>query len=564
MRSTVPGGAPPTTSSSAAHLASNAACTPAHATLVEALRAAATEEKDRRYLLFLDGNNRESPVTFAETWHRAKQWAAALAAVGVKPGMRVMILLPTGPDFVGALFGTLLAGATPAPCAYPLALGQADDYVLGLAPLVANARPELFLTTDSYAPAAARLMDGIGRPGRVTTPATAASPGATHALPAVDPEAVALLQYTSGPVSEPTGVVLSHRHLLANVAALGSALGLSRDDVALTWIPLVHDMGLVGGLFASLVWRCPLVVMPPQTFLMHPHQWLQNIAKYRVSLSVAPNFAYHLCLRRVRDKHLEGLDLSSWRLALNGAETVQAGTVQAFCDKFAGVGFRPTSMLPTYGLAENTLLTTCPELGAPPATAPHPQSGAPIVGLGAPVAGQKLAIQGPGGDTLAEREIGEVVVRGPCVMRGYVDNDAATARALAGGWLHTGDLGFVDGGQLFITGRKKQMVIKMGRNYYPVDVERVVQARLGHDRVVAVARPNAESGTEDLVLFCEATPSVAAEEKELRNSINADLLARLGIRAEEIRWLAPGTLPAEPRPAQRAWAQDELARGTSS
>ncbi|HEY3352654.1 MAG TPA: AMP-binding protein, partial [Polyangia bacterium] len=313
------------------------------------------------------------------------------------------------------------------------------------------------------------------------------------------------------------------------------------QDVALTWAPLVHDMGLIGGLLTSLYWRCPLHVMPPQTFLMHPDRWLKNISRFRVTLASAPNAAYQLCVKRVQDRHLEGVDLSCWRVALNGAETVHPSTVEAFCARFAAAGFSRRAVVPSYGIAENTLATACPTLDEPYRTRPH--GGVPVVSVGGPLAGQELAILDGAGAVVGEDQVGEIAVRGPCVMSGYHGDERATRRAIdARGWLHTGDLGLVAGGELYITGRKKDMVIKMGRNYYPSDVEGALAAFPGLGATLAFAAPNLADGTDDLILLAESAPQGAEAEVKLGKAINAELLGRLGIRADTISLVAPGSL----------------------
>jgi acyl-CoA synthetase (AMP-forming)/AMP-acid ligase II len=533
-----------------AYLKSPLACEPTTLTLADALRRAATEEGDRLYVNLLDSRNQEKRLSFARVLSGAERWAHALVSRGLARG-RVALLLPTGEEILAALFGTLMAGGVAVPCPYPLALGDATPYVLGLAPIIDSARPRFMVTGQQYREAAETLL--AGREAGVLLPSEIGEAPATP-LPQVSPDDVALIQYTSGPLGQPTGVELTHRNIACNVLGLGRALALTRDDVALNWVPLVQDMGLVGGLFTSLFWRCPLHVMPPQAFLMHPHRWLANISRYRVTLSVAPNAAYQLCLRRVRDKHLEGVDLSSWRLALNGAEPVRHATVRAFRERFAAIGFSETTMLPTYGLAENTLGTTCPSLDEPYLTLAHPETGEPVVALGAPLAGQEVAILADGGEVAAERVIGEVVVRGPCVMRGYRGNDVATRLALQDGWLHTGDLGFVTDGQVYLTGRKKDMVIKMGRNYYPADIERVLTATIPGTHI-AFSWPNEESGTEDLVVVTDAGPLTADLEKQLRAQISAALLATVGIRADHVVIVSHGTLSGDRRQARELFAR---------
>jgi len=323
---------------------------------------------------------------------------------------------------------------------------------------------------------------------------------------------------------------------------------LSEKDVALTWVPLVQDMGLVGGLLTSLYWRCPLHVMPPQTFLMHPSQWLKNISNLKVTLAAAPNAGYQMCVKRVQDRHLEGLDLSRWRLALNGAETVHPSTVEAFQARFAPVGFKPEAFFPSYGLAENTLATACPR-GDSPWRVDSVEGGEPVVCVGLPLAGQELAVLDVKGEPVPPKVVGQIAVRGPCVMSGYWEDPTATRRAIdPQGWLHTGDLGFMSDGQLYITGREKELIIKMGRNYYPSDIEGLLASypELPHP-TLAFACPNPGEGTEDLVLLVESAPLDASAKKHLSTAINGRLLAHLGIRVDRLELVAKGRLASAGR-----------------
>jgi acyl-CoA synthetase (AMP-forming)/AMP-acid ligase II len=517
-------------------------CEPGAASLVEVLRRAAAECPERLYVDLLDPQNRPHELTFRQVLEGAERWGRWLAARGTRRGARVALLLPTGDDFLFAFFGAQMAGAIPVPCAFPLALGNPEPYVLSLAKILASARPDLLVTVPHLEPAARKLLQAL-EATELVLPAQVSDPGPGAALHEPTGDEVALVQYASGRVNDPTGAVLTHRQVLANVFGLGTALRLTADDVALTWVPLVHDMGLIGGLFTSLYWRCPLHVMPPQTFLMHPYLWLKNISQFRVTLAAAPNAGYQMCVKRVQDRHLKDMDLSRWRLALNGAETVHPSTVEAFCARFAQAGFNPKAMCPVYGLAENTLATACPDLAEPYRTEPV-EGSAPVVSLGGPLAGQELAVLDERGAILPERAVGEVVVRGRCVMSGYHGDEAATRRAIdTEGWLHTGDLGFIVQGRLCLTGRKKDMVIKMGRNYYPSDVEGLLASFKGlAGRTVAFACANPTEGTEDLVLLAETAPLDAEAKRQLGIEINAELLARLGIRVDRLVCVAPAFL----------------------
>jgi acyl-CoA synthetase (AMP-forming)/AMP-acid ligase II len=468
----------------------------------------------------------------------------------------VALLLPTGEDFLFAFFGAQMAGLVPVPLAFPLALGNHEPYVASLSRIVESARPALFITVSHLEAPAKALLAGACE---VVTPAQV-SEGAGGALAEIGEGDLALIQYASGRVREPTGALLTHRQVLSNVFGLGTALRLTADDVALTWVPLVHDMGLIGGLFTSLYWRCPLIVMPPQAFLMHPYLWLKNISQFKVTLAAAPNAGYQLCVKRVQERHLKEMDLSRWRLALNGAETVHPETVEAFSAKFAPVGFAKRAMCPTYGLAENTLATACPDPSQPYRMVSL--DGQTVVSLGGPLAGQELAVMDPGGAIVNEHTVGEVVVRGPCVMAGYFHNEVATREAIdSQGWLHTGDLGLVSDGQLCLTGRKKDMVIKMGRNYYPSDIEGLLASLPNALRTVGFACANRVEGTEDLVLLVESPPRDPDATKQLTLEVNGELLAKLGIRADKLVCVPPGSL-GEAGPTRRAELRSRYLAGT--
>jgi len=539
-------------------------------TIGEALRRAAKLAPERCYLGFLDGKNQATELSFGELLSSAEALAKRLQAQGLKPGERVFLLLPTGLDFLEAFYGCVLAGGVPVPWPMPLTLGRIDTYLEGtVLGVIQDAGANFALTTDR---ADAALQSCMGETACVLTlERLRALPPSDEALPSVDPDEVALLQYTSGKAKQPGGVCLTHRQVLSNVAGVGQALKLGEDDVAVSWIPLVHDMGLVGVLFAGLYFSFPSYVMPPEAFLMRPHRWLQAIGQFKATLSAAPNFAYQLCLKRVKDSALEGVDLSSWRLALNGAEQVQPLTCEAFAERFAAVGFRRDAFYPLYGLAENALAATCPPLDhtyeTTPlsrlsaraellASSPAPEGDALVASVGTPLPGQEVGVASQDGRFLPELQEGEILVRGVCLMKGIHNNETRTRALLRDGWLHTGDLGFIAEGRLFVTGRIKHMLIKMGRNYYPQDVEAVLaQAELAEfcegRRITALSVGNSESGTEDLWLLLEGEGLIAISEERdqrraLENGLNTALLDQIGIRADKILMRDANFLGQEP------------------
>jgi acyl-CoA synthetase (AMP-forming)/AMP-acid ligase II len=537
---------------------SASAAEPEVATLLAALTRA-NSEGAKPYVNLIERGG-VKPLGYADVERGARRVAAHLITRGVQPGERVALLLPSGESFILALFGTQMAGAIPVPWPLPASLGSVDSYVHNFFPVLEHADVAALITTGSAEDSARALMRKLGREsGLILADALDADPP-TVELPDVSPDDVALIQFTSGRVHDPMGVVLTHRQVLSNVHATGVALQLGPDDVGLTWVPLVHDMGLVGALYTSLYWRYPTYVMPPAAFLMRPHSWLANLSKFGATISAAPNFAYGLCVSRVKDRHLEGVDLSRWRLALNGSETVCPRTVEAFSERFAPVGFDRRAMFPLYGLAENTLAVTCPTLSDTYRT--HRLGEKDIVSVGYPVAGQEVCVAAPCGSILPEEEVGEILVKSPSTMNGYFRQEDETERALTGGWLHTGDLGFMVGGRLHITGRSKHMVIKMGRNFFPSDIERAVRHSDGLrvNDVVAFAQPNDVVGTEDLVVVVELgsfTDDSDAVEKRLR----VDLVRRLGLRPDHIVLAPAGSFPkGAGRDAHRAAAR-QIAAG---
>jgi fatty-acyl-CoA synthase len=473
--------------------------------------------------------------SYAEIRRAALGVSRALVDSGLRPGDLVALVIADAEPFLTALFGASIAGLIPASLYPPATISDLPRYLLQTAGVLrtAGARAvvtttalyESFLTLRQTCPDLALVLtrDGLDAPPR--------EPDARVTL-----DDIAFVQFTSGSTSAPKGVALTHRSVAANIRAINgpAGLGVGPEDSGVSWLPLYHDMGLVGMALGTIYSCRSTVLLPPQTFIKRPVTWLRAISSHHATVSFAPNFAYELCVRRIKERELEALDLSCWRVAGCGAEPIHAPTLAAFAAKFAAVGFRDTSFLPSYGLAEHVLAATFPPRGRRPRVesidaaclserrVARPlaadDSGRPavtIVSCGAPLPGHRIRIEGEHGKEAPDRQIGEISLAGPSVMLGYYKEDALTAQTIAGGWLRTGDLGYMANGELFVCGRAKDIIIVNGRKYHPQDLEwgvsdlagvrrgRVVAFGLqqpgGPDRVAIVAEPSGTVPSDALV-----------------------------------------------------------------
>ncbi|AKJ07691.1 acyl-CoA synthetase (AMP-forming)/AMP-acid ligase II [Archangium gephyra] len=524
-----------------------------HATLNEALAAAARTPLG---LVFVDAGERETLLTWAQVYGRARRFAAGLRRLGVAPGERVALLLPTSPGFMDAFFGALLAGAVPVPLYPPVRLGRLEEYHRSTARMLEVSAAAVVLTD-----AKVRLLLGASvaaarpRLGCHTVEEVSREDG--DLAERVSPESLALIQFSSGSTVDPKPVGLRQGHLMAQLAALEAELPppVDRAPVGVCWLPLYHDMGLIGCLLSAVYYPGGMVLIPPEVFLARPALWLRALSRHRGFVSPAPNFAYGLCLKRVKDADLEGVDLSGWTHALNGAEPVSVETLRLFSERFSRWGFQAGSLRPVYGLSEASLAVTFPPAGRGPralgvdarvlATERRVVEGArEVVSVGRPVPGFEVQVRDELGHVLEERRVGRVFARGPSVMAGYVGHPEATARALdAEGWLDTGDLGFEADGELFLTGRAKDLVIIRGANHAPQEFEECLEAVEGLRTGCAVALGFTPEGENDEALLVLAEHAPGAGAAGLEERIREAVLAGTGVKAHTVRVLEPGTLP---------------------
>jgi acyl carrier protein len=587
--------------------------------LVEVLEWHADRHPRRRHLLFYPGDGAPRELTYGDLLQRARRVAAGLGAAGVERGQAVALMLPSGHDYFVAFFGVLLAGAVPVPLYPPARRSQIEDHLRRQAGILTTSQAVALVTFPEVMTVARLLRAQVLGLGRVMTVAEleegsggggkAGAAAGEGGRGAGGPAAadVALLQFTSGSTGRPKGVVLTHANLLANLRALGQAVAIGPQDVVVSWLPLYHDMGLIGAWMASLYFGMPLVLMSPLGFLARPARWLQLLSRHRGTLSAAPNFAYELCARKVADEELAGVDLSAWRFALNGAEPVSPEAIRRFTGRFRRHGFRPEAMAPVYGLAECSLALAIPPLGRGPvvdavereafersgrAVPVSPDSPRKLVaaeerqaettkpgaaeagegpgvpdprelrfaGCGMPLPGHELRIVDAAGHEVGDRQEGSLHFRGPSATSGYFRDAEATRRLRRGEWLDSGDRAYTVGREVFITGRDKDIIIRAGRNLYPHELEAAVGGvagiRQGCVAVFGVA--DRATGTERLVVLAETRAAGETERQRLREAVQDAIVAWLGEPADEVVLAPPHAVPKTSSGKVRRTASREL------
>ena len=534
-------------------------------TLVDVLHWQAQTSPDRTHIFLRQEDGSEHPITYGQLWHRAVGVAVALRARGIGRRDTVTIMLRTESAFFSTFFGILLAGAIPVPIYPPFRADRIVEYAQRQVGILSNAETRLMITFAEVQRLAGLLCGQIPTLTAVTTLDDLAPAADDHGpLPArppvwLTPEDPALIQYTSGSTGQPKGVLLTHGNLLANIRAVGEAIDIRPDDVAVSWLPLYHDMGLIGAWLGMLYFGVPVAILSPLAFLSRPARWLWAVHAHRATLSVAPNFAFDLCVSKITDTEIAGLDLSSLRVVLNGSESVLPGTLTRFADRFVAAGFRPDAMRPVYGLAECSVgLTVTPRRhpvrvdrvarsfqGTGRAVPSTDADALAFVSCGVPLPGHHIRIVDQTGAAVAAHTEGRVQFRGPSMMAGYFRNQTATrAVTTDDGWIDSGDLGYLADAELFLTGRRKDVVIKGGRNIYPHEAEAVVAAvdgvRKGCIAVFGVA--DAALGTERLVVVAETRDTDPTTRDQLHQRILEAVSDGLGVPPDTVVLARPGAV----------------------
>lgn len=538
-----------------------------HRSFTELVRQHVAGQPGRDALVVVDESGRARRVGYAQLDSESRTLAAWLHIHGAV-GERVLIQQPDAHQFAVSFLACLYAGAIAVPGPNPGGLRHSERRVLGI---VRDAGVRFVLTDARNAGAASQSL-ALGGYGEVTCVATdtllslpTAPEPADWRMPEIGPDAIALLQYTSGSSGEPRGVVVRHANLLANQAAIQQILRTGPDAAIGGWLPLHHDMGLMGQLLHPLWLGATSVLMSPISFAKRPANWLRLISEHRIAVSAGPNFSYDLCLRKVTDEQLAGVDLSDWRSAINGGEPVRPETMRRFAERFAPFGLRSSALRAGYGLAEATLMVACTSGGAGlnaiaadraaleqrrlwPPSADRPSRTLSSAGR---VCGLEARIVDPEtGTELDDGSVGEIWLRGPSVASGYWGRpresaegfDACTA-ADESGFLRTGDLGFIKNDELYVTGRISDLIIVAGRNLHPQDLEQAVQ-RVSALFGAGVAFP-VESDREHVVLVQEVRPGAAgsdADLAELATAVRERVSAEFAVQAAGVVLVRPGTV----------------------
>lgn len=552
-------------------------------TLTEVLDWHVRAHPRRTHITLLDEAGAETNITYAGLRERAAEIAAGLLERGLQPGQMVALMLPTGCDYFHSFFGVLLAGGVPVPIYPPARPSQIEEHLRRHAGILSNALAVMLVTVPEAKPVARLLRAQVETLRTVVTVEELAVSGRQAPGYALQAGQIALLQYTSGSTASPKGVSLTHANLLANIRAMGQAVQACSTDVFVSWLPLYHDMGLIGAWLGSLYHAFPLVVMSPLTFLARPERWLWAIHRYRGTLSASPNFGYELCLRKIPDDALEGLDLSRWRMAFNGAEPVSPDTLANFAQRFGSYGLCPESLAPVYGLAECSVGLAFPPPGRGPLVdrigrdrftrsgqaepvGTEETDALRFVACGRPLPGHQIRIVDATGREVGERMEGRLEFKGPSATAGYFRNPAQNRQLFHDDWLDSGDYAYLAAGDIYLTGRAKDIIIRAGRNIYPHELEETVGDIPGVRRgcVAVFGSPDPMSGTERLVVMAETRETNSSKREELRGRINAMALGMLGMPVDDIV-LAPmhGVLKTSSGKIRRAACRELYERGSA-
>ena len=519
------------------------------------------EAGDKGYR-FLDHHENPTFVPYRILYEKALGVAGAFSRLGIRRGDKIALILPTCPEFFYAFFGALFAGAVPVPLYPPVRLGRMDEYHQRTIRMLAISQTRLVCTDGRIKRILGRTLAGADLDLGCITIGEIGSH--SHEYNESDPDADALIQFSSGTTVDPKPVLLTHAQIIANVRAILDFClpyypkkHYGAYHCGVSWLPLYHDMGLIGAAMLALVQNSDLTLIPPEIFIARPAIWLRAISKYKAIISPAPNFAYGLCVEKINDKELEGVDLSCWLVALNGAEPISVSTLEKFIDRFSSYGLPKKALTPVYGLSEAALAVSFSDLSQPfiakkfdgnyliRGKAVESADGKELVAVGKPLHGYEIEIRNQLDEKLPDGIIGKVLVKGPSIMKEYFRNPEATSHTIKNGWLDTGDNGFIYEGNLYLYGREKDIIIIRGRNYAPQVIEMALDGIQGIRKgcVAAAGYIPENEENERLIVFIERDKLFKKiDDEKLADMASKRITESTGLVPKSVVVLEPGTI----------------------
>ncbi len=530
-------------------------------TFSERLRSLHAQDPERIAIYLQQAGRDDVPISFHQLMCGAVAYARTYAREGLQSGEVVVLILQHGEDLIYAFWGAILHGAIPSIMPFLTEKLSPERYRADLTALVSVTRPAGIVTYPEFETEVHSALNADSSV-RIVVTTDRLEPQANPDFEALSgfqrqPTDIVLLQHSSGTTGLQKGVALAHQAVFNQLNAYSAALSLSAEDVVVSWLPLYHDMGLIAGFLMPILSGITLVLSSPFDWVRAPYKLMHSVTKYKGTLSWLPNFAYNFCAQKIRERNLEGVDLSTWRAIINCSEPVRWESHQAFYEKFKAYGLRLETLQASYAMAENVFGVTQSNLTRPPLVeeidreafmvervAKVPFDGRPAMKMmssGKPLSNTRVRVVNEKGEELSERVIGELVLQSDCMLTEYYNRPDATEKALIGGWYYTGDYGYVSQGEVFVSGRKKDMIIVGGKNVYPQDLESLTYEVPGvhAGRSVAFGMFDEEEGTEEVVIIAEVDSEDEAERQKVADAIRLHVTKNSAIALRHVKVVGP-------------------------
>jgi len=555
-------------------------------TFSERLQSHLHQTPERVAVTLQFANLPDLPISYSQLLRGAQGFSASLKKEGIASGEVVLLILRHGEELIYSYFGVIIHGAIPSVMSFLTEKLSPERYRADLSTLISVTRPAAIVTYGEFVDEVREALKGGDSVRAVivaeSVPAEKVNISSWSGLKR-KPEDIALLQHSSGTTGLQKGVALSHQAVFNQLDVYSKVLGLNEKDVIVSWLPLYHDMGLIAGFLLPILYGIPLVLMSPFDWVRAPYRLMQSVSKYKGTLSWLPNFAYNFCAQKIRDRHLEGVDLSTWRAVINCSEPVRWESHLAFQEKFQAYGLPENALHSSYAMAENVFAVTQSTLGSKPRVEviereafmmervvrdANDKASVTVMSSGHALPNVQIKIVDEKGNELPERVIGEIALKSDCMLTGYYNRPDATEKAFVDGWYVTGDYGFISGGEIFVSGRKKDMIIVGGKNVYPQDLEVLSYEVPGvhAGRSVAFGLFDEEQGTEEVVIIAEADSDVEAENQKIAELIRQHVTKNSAIALRHVKvvgpkWILKTSSGKTARSANKEKYLQELGRG---